>query len=50
VLVEHGEKRYIAVALMEDEHGGEVFPRLIQKLDSLIVPEDATRASVESPQ
>jgi beta-lactamase class A len=35
-LVEHGEKKYIAVALMEDERGGEVFPKLIQRLDGLI--------------
>lgn len=35
-LVEHGGKTYIAVALMEDEHGGEIFPRLIGKLDDLI--------------
>jgi beta-lactamase class A len=36
-LIEHGDKTYIAVALMEDEHGGEIFPQLIQKLDDLIV-------------
>jgi beta-lactamase class A len=35
-LIEHGGKKYIAVALMEDEHGGEVFPKLIQKMDALI--------------
>jgi beta-lactamase class A len=35
-LIEHGEKKYIAVALMEDEHGGDVFPKLIQKMDALI--------------
>ena len=35
-LVEHGDKKYIAVALMEDEHGGEIFPKLIQKMDGLI--------------
>jgi len=38
-LVEHGGKKYIAVALMEDEHGGEVFPKLIQKMDALITSE-----------
>jgi beta-lactamase class A len=36
-LIEHGGKTYIAVALMEDEHGAEVFPKLIQKLDELIM-------------
>lgn len=36
-LVEHGGRKYIAVALMEDPRGGEIFPRLIQKLDDLIV-------------
>ena len=35
-LVEHSGKKYIAVALMNDERGGEVFPRLIKKLDDLI--------------
>ena len=35
-LVEHGGKTYIAVALMEDEHGGEIFPQLIRKLDDVI--------------
>jgi beta-lactamase class A len=35
-LVEHGGKTYIAVALMEDENGGQIFPRLIQRLDDLI--------------
>jgi beta-lactamase class A len=35
-LVEHGDKKYIAVALMEDEHGGEVFPKLIRKMDALV--------------
>jgi beta-lactamase class A len=41
-LIEHGDKRYIAVALMEDEHGAEIFPKLIQKLDGLIVREGVT--------
>src|SRR5882762_1719622 len=31
-LVEHGGKTYIAVALMEDENGGRIFPQLIQRL------------------
>src|SRR3989449_11351102 len=35
-LVKHGGKTYIAVALMEDENGGQIFPQLIQKLDDLI--------------
>jgi beta-lactamase class A len=38
-LIEHGDKKYIAVALMENEHGAEVFPKLIQKMDALIVNE-----------
>lgn len=36
-LVEHGGKKYIAVALMEDNRGGEIFPQLIQKLDRVII-------------
>jgi len=36
-LIKHGGKTYIAVALMEDQRGAEIFPRLIQKLDALIV-------------
>src|SRR6266481_4901033 len=35
-LVEHGGRSYIAVALMEDENGGRIFPQLIQRLDDLI--------------
>lgn len=38
-LIEHGDKTYIAAALMEDESGGRIFPALIQKLDDLIVGE-----------
>jgi beta-lactamase class A len=38
-LIEHGDKKYIAVALMEDEHGAEIFPKLIQKMDGLITSE-----------
>ena len=36
-LVEHAGKTYIAVALMEDEHGAQIFPQLIQRLDDLIL-------------
>lgn len=36
-LVEHNGKRYIAVALMKDQRGGEILPKLIQKLDALVV-------------
>ncbi len=35
-LVEHAGKKYIAVALMKDARGGEILPRLIQKMDSLV--------------
>jgi len=35
-LIERGGKKYIAVALMEDPHGGEIFPKLIQEMDGLI--------------
>ena len=35
-LVEHGGKTYIAVALMEDDRGGEIFPQLIRRMDNLI--------------
>ncbi len=35
-LVEYNGKKYIAVALMQDPRGGEIFPVLIQKVDSLI--------------
>jgi len=35
-LVEHNGKKYIAVALMQDPHGGEIFPKLIVKMDELI--------------
>ena len=45
-LVEHGDKKYIAVALMEDEHGAEVFPKLIQKMDNLIVQDKVLHASL----
>jgi beta-lactamase class A len=38
-LVEHGGKKYIAVALMEDSHGGQILPELIVKLDRLICGE-----------
>jgi beta-lactamase class A len=36
-LVEHNGHKYIAVALMKDQRGGEVLPKLIQGLDRLIV-------------
>jgi len=36
-LVEHGDRKYIAVALMKDAQGGEVLPRLIVKLDGVIM-------------
>jgi beta-lactamase class A len=36
-LVEHSGKTYIAVALMEDERGGKIFPELIQRLDDVIM-------------
>ena len=43
-LVKHGGKTYIAVALMEDQRGGEIFPKLIQKLDGLITKESPGRS------
>ncbi|MFN0170385.1 MAG: serine hydrolase [Bryobacteraceae bacterium] len=36
-LVEYGGRKYIAVALMKDEHGGEVLPRLIVQMDDLVI-------------
>ena len=47
-LVEHAGKKYIAVALMEDEHGGEIFPKLIRKMDALITAPES--ASLSRPQ
>jgi beta-lactamase class A len=35
-LVEHNGKKYVAVALMHDAQGGDILPKLIVKLDSLI--------------
>lgn len=35
-LIEAGEKKYIAVALMEDARGGEVLPRLIREMDRIV--------------
>jgi beta-lactamase class A len=35
-LVEAGDKKYIAVALMEDARGGEVLPRLIREMDRIV--------------
>jgi beta-lactamase class A len=40
-LVEHDGRKYVAVALMRDPRGGEVLPRLIQRLDRLIVASPA---------
>lgn len=37
-LVEAGNKRYIAVALVEAPNGGDILVRLIRELDSLVVP------------
>jgi beta-lactamase class A len=36
-LVEHKGKKYIAVALMEDERGAKIFPQLIKRLDDVIM-------------
>lgn len=36
-LVEAGNKKYIAVALVKDPRGGEILPRLIRKLDDIVV-------------
>jgi beta-lactamase class A len=47
-LVEHDGHKYIAVALMKDERGGEVLPRLIQSLDRLIVAGAASNGSIWS--
>ena len=35
-LIEHNGKKYIAVALMNDARGSEIFPKLILQMDSLI--------------
>jgi beta-lactamase class A len=35
-LIEHGSRKYIAVALMEDARGGDVLPKLIAKIDDAI--------------
>jgi beta-lactamase class A len=43
-LVEHDGRRYIAVALMKDPRGGEVLPRLIVKLDQLVMSRGLTYA------
>lgn len=37
-LIEAGNKRYIAVALVEAPNGGDILVRLIRELDSLVVP------------
>ena len=36
-LVEVGDRKYIAVALMKDPHGGEILSSLIQHLDQLVI-------------
>lgn len=41
-LVEAGGKKYIAVALVEDGHGGEILPRLIRRLDDIVCKGEAT--------
>ena len=46
-LVEHNGKKYIAVALMQDDRGGEIFPKLIVKVDDLICGEEPTEAKVD---
>ena len=47
-LVDHGDKKYIAVALMEDEHGGEIFPKLITKMAALITaPESVFQSRLQ---
>jgi len=38
-LVEAADRRYIAVALMQDPRGGEVLPKLIVKMDEIITGE-----------
>ncbi|MEZ5362611.1 MAG: serine hydrolase [Bryobacterales bacterium] len=35
-LIEAGDKKYIAVALMEDPRGGEALPRLIREMDRIV--------------
>jgi beta-lactamase class A len=42
-LVEAGGKKYIAVALVEDGHGGEILPRLIRQLDDIVCHDLAPR-------
>jgi beta-lactamase class A len=44
-LVEAGEKKYIAVALMEDPRGGEVLPRLIREIDRIVCGPQAMLAT-----
>lgn len=43
-LVEHGNRKYIAVALMEDRRGGDVLPKLIAKIDDAICGENLSAA------
>jgi beta-lactamase class A len=39
-IIKAGSKTYIAVALMQDNRGAEIFPKLIRELDRLIVSND----------
>lgn len=43
-LVEHGDRKYIAVALMEDARGGDVLPKLIGRIDDAICGESLSAA------
>lgn len=43
-LVEHGDRKYIAVALMEDARGGDVLPKLIARIDDVICGEKLSAA------
>ena len=46
-LIEAGNKRYIAVALVEAAGGGDILVRLIRELDSLVIP--TTRMTATAP-
>jgi beta-lactamase class A len=47
-LVEHNGKKYIAVALMQDSQGGEIFPKLIVQVDDLMCSEEAPAPATEN--
>lgn len=47
-LVEHNGKKYIAVALMQDDRGGEIFPKLIVQVDDLMCGEEGAASSSEN--